>query len=130
AIGQEELRLAQQRLSAAKAKLAEVEAEMPYLLGQQHRLTVVGSVTFSPDGKTVLSTTDSTVRLLDASTGKQLGASIEINPQTLATDPDPFGYIHSLRPFSAAGVTQFQETGTIADKVRKALDTKVTVDYR
>jgi len=131
AIGQEELRLAQQRLSAAKAKLAEVEAEMPYLIGQQHRLTV-GSVTFSPDGKTVLSTTDGTVRFLDASTGKQLGnrASFEIDPQTLTiNDTDPFGYFHSLQPFLMRGGSP-QEAGTIVDKVRKALDTKVTVDYR
>src|SRR5262249_19275307 len=39
-VPQEEVKEAQQRLSAAKAKLAEIEGEMPCLLGQQHGLTM------------------------------------------------------------------------------------------
>src|SRR5262249_48929868 len=52
AVSAEDVKEAEQRLSASKAKLAEIEAEMPCLLGQQQRLAV-SSVAFSPDGKRI-----------------------------------------------------------------------------
>jgi hypothetical protein len=118
AVSQEEVKQAQQRLSAAKAKLAEVEGDMPYLLGQQHG-TAVSSVTFSPDGKTVISgAADGTAKLWDAATGQQI-----LEPFNVVTLPErhiTIGKITYTAP----------EAGTIAEKVRKALDTQVRVDYR
>src|SRR5207249_5267404 len=52
AISTDDAKVAEQQLSAAKAKLAEIEAEMPYLLGQQQKF-VVKSAAF-PDGQTII----------------------------------------------------------------------------
>jgi hypothetical protein len=134
AVSQEEVKQAQQRLSVAKAKLAEIEAEMPYLLGQQHKGGFVSSA-FSPDGKvrwTMMS--DGTVRSLDAGTGQVLTNSKDTSsgtflmPDLIMSDIE----FHSIEPFMIRGVTNStpQEAKSLADKVRKALDTKVTVDYR
>jgi hypothetical protein len=114
AISQEDVKVAEQQLTAAKAKLAEIEAEMPYLLGQQHRM-VVSSVAFSPDGQ-ILATTgaDGTTKVWDAATGQ------EILGQSFAAYFGPVGTKIGAPP----------EAKSIADKVRKALETPVTVDYR
>jgi hypothetical protein len=140
AVSQDEVRQAQQRLSAAKAKLAEVEGEMHYLIGQQHG-ALVSSVTFSPDGKTVLSgAADGTVKLWDARTGQQISMPyLEEKIETFQVRPlippdqilGPFNVTLPERHITIGKITHSApEAGTIADKVRKALDTTVTVDYQ
>src|SRR5438093_4440171 len=107
AISQEDFKVAEQNLAAAKAKLAEIEAEMPYFLGQQHG-HLVSSVTFSPDGKlVVLPATNGAVKF------------IEIDPS-------------SIQPFETRGVKNVptREGGTVTEKLLKALDTPMTVDYQ
>ncbi len=127
AVSQEEVKQAQQRLSASKAKLAEIEAEMPYLLGE--RMTV-RSVAFSPDGKTLLSgMTDGTVKLWDAATGKQLFDPAIPSDATWQT-PIIENSSSNLIDGRKLQIKWTHETGTIADKVRKALETQVTVDYK
>ncbi|HEV2948149.1 MAG TPA: hypothetical protein VGX70_12290 [Gemmataceae bacterium] len=129
AVSQEEVKQAQQRLSASKAKLAEIEAEMPYLLGQQQRLAV-GSATISPEGKWLISNTDGTVKLWESTIINPTKPS-DIKWQTPILENSNSNFIDS-------GIFQFigqvnqatKETGTIADKVRKALETQVTVDYK
>jgi hypothetical protein len=120
AVSQEEVKQAQQRLSAAKAKLAEIEGEMPYLLGQQHG--AISSVSFSPDGKMTSIYVETPVKLSDVNIG-----------EAIAT-------FHSLRPSGMAGVMNSptkesdappKESGTMPfEKIRKALHTTVTVDYQ
>jgi hypothetical protein len=101
AISQEEVLAAEQVLIRAKAKLAEIEAEMPYLFGQQPgHVGAAKTAAFSPDGRWVITQGDSTVRLWDATTGKEV-------PRL--TQP---------------------VLGTMAEKIRKALDAPVTVDYK
>jgi len=133
AVSAEEVKQAQQRLSASKAKLAEIEAEMPYLLGQQQRLTAT-SLTFTPDGKTLYSASaDGTVRFLDAATGMQIADPSNANNTSwqtpvLAFDQQP--YVNWINAHDVNLAKPAQETGSIADKVRKALETQVTVDYK
>jgi hypothetical protein len=128
AVSAEEVKQAQQRLSASKAKLAEIEAEMPYLLGQQQRLTTAGSLSFSPDGKWVYSTmADGTVKGLDSTTGMVIN---DPTWQTQVLTPDLQPYLNWMRGHDVNLVKPAQEAGTVADKVRKALETQVTVDYK
>jgi hypothetical protein len=129
AVSQEEVKQAQQRLSASKAKLAEIEAEMPYLLGQQQRLTTAGSLSLSPDGKWLYSNTiDGTVKLWESAI-IDLAKPIDINTPILENS----NFINS-GAIELELIGQFKqspkETGSIADKVRKALETQVTVDYK
>jgi hypothetical protein len=113
-ISQEDVKAAEQQLGAAKAKLAEIEAEMPYLLGQQHHMKV-SSVAFSPDGRTLATgTADGTAKVWDAATGQQiLGQS----------------FFSSIGPVGTK-IGAPLEAKSIPDKVRKALETPITVDYR
>lgn len=140
AVSQEDVKQAQQRLSASKAKLAEIEAEMPYLLGQQNQLTV--GVAFSPDGKMLYSAmTDGTVRLLDTATGQQIPGA-NFNNQALPFNPPVWDLNQGPIPnyqVDLSNIYQFsrlndasasQKTGSIKEKVRKALDAMVTVDYK
>jgi hypothetical protein len=100
AVSAEEVALAEQNLTSAKAALESKEAEMALLLGKPPG-KAVSAVAFSPDGKILATQTlDGTVRLWDAATGKQLPA-----PQST---PLP---------------------SSMADKLRKALDMPVKVDY-
>jgi hypothetical protein len=129
AVSQEEVKQAQQRLSASKAKLAEIEAEMPYLLGQQQRLAV-GSATISPEGKWLISNTDGTVKLWESAiidpakpTDINWRSPILENSNTNFIDSGTFQLIGQVNQTT-------KETGSIADKVRKALETQVTVDYK
>ncbi len=129
AVSAEEVKQAQQRLSASKAKLAEIEAEMPYLLGQQQRLTTAGSLSLSPDGKWLYSNTiDGTVKLWESAI-IDLAKPIDINTPILENS----NFINSgaieLELFGQFKQSP-KETGSIADKVRKALETQVTVDYK
>jgi hypothetical protein len=100
-LSQEEVTQAENRLSQAKAKLAEIEAEMPYLLGQQRKVLSFGNVTDT------INVTDmiTEVKLLDASA-------------------------HWSR-LKTTGRSEIQPVaGTTLDKIRKALDTPVSVDYK
>jgi hypothetical protein len=107
AISQEDFKVAEQNLAAAKAKLAEIEAEMPYLLGQ-HRIPVF-TLLPSADGKTfVVHKKDASP--LDIATHLRFDV-VNVEPETVINSSN-------------------QERTTIADKVRKALETQVTVDYR
>jgi hypothetical protein len=128
AVSQEEVKQAQQRLSVAKAKLAEIEAEMPYLLGQQHGLKVQ-SVTFSPDGKKLLTG----YKLSNAIPGLPY-AEVFSDLQNYQNYAGYVGHFEVHDPGLSTVVGPISnsppEAGTIADKVRKALDTQVTVDYR
>jgi hypothetical protein len=141
AVSQEDVKQAQQRLSSSKAKLAEIEAEMPYLLGQQNRLNVA-SVAFSPIGKTLYTgELDGTVRLWDATTGQQIpgvnfnNSRLPFNPPVWDLNKDPIPNFNvelsNLYQFSRVkDASASQNTGSIKDKVRKALDAMVTVDYK
>jgi hypothetical protein len=96
AVSQAEVQLAEHRLSQAKAKLAEIDAEMPYLLGQEHAVAL--SVTLLTDQK--LATTF--VRLVES-----------VNVRSRIDNS-------SVQPV----------TGTTLEKIRKALETPVSVDYK
>lgn len=134
AVSQEEVKQAQQRLSTSKAKLAEIEAEMPYLLGQGNRLSLA-SAAFSPDGKTLYTESISgAVKGWEVEKGKLLTDQAVPNYfGTLRFDNAANANWHSstLQPNNSITI-QFapQESGTIAEKVRKALETQVTVDYK
>jgi hypothetical protein len=101
AISEAQLESIKQALLLAKAKLADLEAELPYVLGRA-RLAGEGiqTMAFSPDGK-VLYTRDASgaLRAWDAATGK------DVTP-------------------TAAPVA-----GTMAEKIRKALDTPASVEF-
>jgi len=110
AVGTTQIVEAQQKLAAAKAKLAEVEAEMPYLSG---RLTAthaerIRSLAFSPDGKALWTeSAEKGIRVWDVETGKALGENVLFR---LTSAPPP--------------------QGTIAERIRKALDTPVALDFK
>jgi len=98
---------AEQTLISAKAKLAEMETQLPYLLGKQalagKHVDWVHSVAFSPDGRLLTSVgKDSVVRVWDAVSGK------EVKLWDVAAKPE----------------------GTMAEKIRKALETPVKVDFQ
>jgi hypothetical protein len=89
---------AQQALTLAKAKQAELEAQMPALLGKAARGTE-GNVTFTSDNLMSLS--------IDYSAGIAKGNTL-----------------------SLFRVIPHQAEGPMADKIRKALETPVKVDYK
>jgi hypothetical protein len=92
------------RLAQAKAKLAEIEAEMPYLLGEQHLLTLSGNLSG---------------QLLETASLRLLGTEFH------ALD----GY--GRRRLSVKGSSHLQTVpDTTLEKIRKALDTPVTLDYQ
>lgn len=142
AVSQEDVKQAQQRLSAEKAKLAEIEAEMPYLLGQQDRLNVT-SVTFSPDGKTLYSgTIDGAIKAWDAQTGKLIINAPNETDWAVPILQNPTEWFvpfmenqpkinqaqqKSSVPYNSSKTL---EPGSMMEKVRKLLDTPVNVDYK
>jgi len=98
----------QQRLMLAKAKLAELEAQMPALLGKTPTAYVRRlSMTFAPDGQTVGIGDSASIRLWDASTGKEITA---FN-----------GWTVGLR---------LSKSGPMAERIRKALETPVKASYK
>jgi hypothetical protein len=103
AISQEDVKVAEQQLSAAKAKLAEIEAEMPYLLGEQH-------------GLKVSTTVDRQVQLWDTMTGKAIQIKVPLKLEHAYSKPEPD--------------LPIPESGTVSEKLRKAMDTPITLDYR
>jgi hypothetical protein len=159
AISAEDVKIAEQQLSAAKAKLAEIEAEMPYLLGQQHGLQQhglkVSSVAFSPDGKLIASASaDGTVKLsqtgdsvsgplwqeislFDPATGQPSTGTLTIDlsrpvtirdaktGQQLGIKFNVEGHATSVTPPRST-----REDATVTDKLRKALESPVTLDYK
>src|SRR5262249_39487180 len=84
-----------------KAKLAELEAQLPYLLGSPGKhADAVRGLAFSPDGRLLYSTDgEGRLRVWDPATGKDV---------TQAAAP---------------------VAGTMAEKVRKALDTPASVEF-
>jgi hypothetical protein len=107
AVSPDELQVAETAVMQAKADLAKLDADVPYLLGKQqavrlvpHQVQVTG-VAFSPDGRRVFTEADGTVRIWDLFSGTELVA------------PTP-------RPVQ----------GTMAERIRKALDTPVTIELK
>src|SRR6266446_4052252 len=125
AVSQGEVKQVQQRLSAAKAKLAEVEAEMPYLLGQQHKLEVI----LTPYATFGTPSAEINPQIF----GLQSANNPQINPQIFGVEGADLYLGQSFSAYFGPLGTRIgapQEAKSLADKVRKALDTKVTVDYR
>jgi hypothetical protein len=123
----ETLTTAEGTLLQEKSKFATLEAELPALLGTIPRgLTknassrwqslglvsppsdFVSSVAFTPDGQVLATVADGTVRVWDAKTGKQLQLSRTSGEVVSAN--------------SALG-------GTMAERIRKALDTPIRVSF-
>lgn len=100
-VSKEDVQAAEKALGQAKAELAAAEAEVPYLLGEEPMLGrhggLVKAVTFSPDGRFLVTSDDASVILWDVARA----APASKPPQ-----------------------------GTVADRIRAALDTPVTVDYK
>jgi hypothetical protein len=137
AISKELLDEQQQKLAAAKAKLAEVEAEMPYLLGKQPQAQA-GNQFFGP---------------FDLGTGQLynlntlipytgMGQSIFLSPNR----PTPYNTLDlSNQIFSSFPTNQWfaphdpfrvspqpskpAPPGSMAEKIRKALDTPITIKF-
>src|SRR5947209_1161209 len=78
--GQGDVDAAKQKLLAAKGRLAEIEAEMPYLSGKlPEHADRVRSLAFSPDGKLIADESlDGRVRVWDARTGKEVPNGAEL----------------------------------------------------
>jgi hypothetical protein len=95
----------QQSLIAAKAKLAEIEAELPYLLGKQ------------PEQR------------LSWQLRARLSGPLDSDVSRITV---PIDIVTIDRRVSVAHLESANKTvpGTIADKIRKALDTPVTVDFK
>jgi hypothetical protein len=105
---QEVLDQMEDRLAQAKAKLAEIEAEMPYLVGQQAgKVLSVALLTTQ--------TFDREVKIWDAATGKQMVTAGRWWTGYFGQPDLPPG----SQPLA----------GTMLDKIRKALDTPVTAEY-
>jgi hypothetical protein len=104
-ISQEEVDKAQAELASAKAKLAEIEAELPYLIGKAPATFGKDEAKFSEDGLRLesFSLTEDRVHYLKA-----------------------LQYLNDLASTTATKPMQ----GPMADRIRKALDTPVTVDYK
>src|SRR5262249_20398690 len=63
-----------QAVIQAKAKLESAEAELPFLLGTPDR-KAIKALSFSPDGKMLAAATaDTTVKLWDTATGREVGS--------------------------------------------------------
>jgi hypothetical protein len=118
AVAQEDVKQAENRLSQVKAKLAEIEAEMPYLLGQE-----AGAVRHFDATRLPATKSDWEVELRDAAIGKQLGNLIGHSDGFASVQFSPDG-----KRLSATGVKPVAET--TLEKIRKALDTPVTLDYK
>jgi hypothetical protein len=114
-VAQEDVQQAEHRLSQAKAKLAEIEAELPYLVGEQAGKGL--SFAFSPDGRWLAT---QKVRLWDPATGKQLEPVI-LGHTSVRFSPDG-------KRLLATGVNPVPST--TLDKIRKALDTPVKLDLQ
>jgi hypothetical protein len=101
AVSQAEVQQAENRLSQAKAKLAEIDAEMPYLLGQEHAVALSVAVT------------------------EQLVTTLRLRgPVETFMEIPPW----SRSRIDTSGVQPV--TGTTLEKIRKALDIPVTLDYK
>jgi hypothetical protein len=109
AVSREEIQAAEEQLLQAKAVLAQAETELPYLLGNVPHAVTIKAVAFSPDGRILATEThQGIVRLWDIATGQEL--------------KDVAGGVRvwDLQPVH----------GNMAEKLRKALDTQITVDFK
>jgi hypothetical protein len=107
AISKEEYRAVESALQKAKADLARVEAELPYLLGTR---SLTFSLAFSPDGK-----------MLAMGTSVSMAFKPTTNIDT-ATDPVRLWDL-------ASGKEVTSLPAAAADKIRQALDTRIQVDF-
>jgi hypothetical protein len=119
ALTAEELTKAQQALVGARAKLAEVEAQLPFLLGKQPLAGKAGKieeVAFSPDGRVLYSKSiEGAIRVWDASSGKELSPLHDYVR----------GHSGTVKLWDIVKPVQ----GTMAEKIRAALDTPVNVNF-
>ncbi len=96
------------RLAQAKAKLAEIEAEMPYLLGEQHKVTLILSSQLMDTARLGLLATGELATLEHRRLSVSGSSQLQPNP----------------------GAKGQAVAGTALDRIRKALDTPVTLDYK
>jgi hypothetical protein len=117
AVSAEEVDLAEQNLTSAKGMLESKEAEMALLLGKPPG-KAVSAAAFSPDGKTLYTQTpDGTIRVWDVETGKFI--------------QDGTVRVWDLEATKLLGpLKKLPVTGSMAEQLRKALDTPVKVDYK
>jgi hypothetical protein len=109
AISKEEYRAVESALQKAKADLARIEAELPYLLGTR---SLTFSLAFSPDGKMLAMGTSVSDMAFSPTTNSATGATDTVRLWDLASGKE----VTSL-PAAAA------------DKIRQALDTRIQVDF-
>jgi hypothetical protein len=151
AISAEDLEVTVQAAIREKAKLAALEAELPYLIG---RPPAVRAVAFTPDGKALASAgANGTIRLWDVTTGKELREVATQAEGITGVTFSPDG--RTLKVHHASGEVRVWEVATgkevasskpppeirlgskdavalapaVVDKIRKALDRPVKVDY-
>jgi len=97
----------QQRLTLAKAKLAELEAQMPALLGKAATASLrLHSMAFSPDGQTLAIRSDGRVRFWETTPGTRI-TTVQGEWQMVP-----------------------HRTGPLTERIRKALETPIKVDYK
>lgn len=118
------------KLASAKTKLAEIEAEMPYLLGQQQHLAIRRDLDVG--------------MWLDAGQGNFLWSNINQPVFSNLYQPSPMEYRLDLldprqqylvRPFStllvdSAAPAKSPLPGSVADRIRHALDTNLTINCK
>jgi hypothetical protein len=118
-ISPEEVQAAEKDLTRAKSELAAAEAELPYLLGEQHLF--IFDVALSPGNDVYLNT------ITSIDSAKDSAPRYANSPwQVDISGRRPV--VQSL-PGGVASFTPKTPRGESADRIRKALDTPVNADY-